>query len=94
MPPPPIVLTIAGSDSSCGAGAQADIKTIGALGGYGLNALTSVVAETPGHVVSLRLLDPEIIADQMRVLFAGFPIRAAKTGMLGGRAQVEAVAAQ
>lgn len=94
MQSPPIVLTIAGSDSSCGAGAQADIKTIGAMGGYGLNALTSVVAETPGKVVSLRLLDAEIIADQMRVLFSGFPIRAAKTGMLGGRAQVEAVVAQ
>ena len=92
--PPPLVLTIAGSDSSCGAGAQADIKTISALGGYGLNALTSIVAETPGHVVALRLLDPEIIADQIRVLFTAFPIRAAKTGMLGGRAQVEAVVAQ
>lgn len=88
---PPVVLTIAGSDSSCGAGAQADLKTIAALGGYGLNALTSVVSETPGKVSAIRLLDPEIITDQMRVLFAAFPIRAAKTGMLGGRAQVEAV---
>jgi hydroxymethylpyrimidine/phosphomethylpyrimidine kinase len=90
---PPVVLTIAGSDSSCGAGAQADLKTIAALGGYGLNALTSVVAETPGNVSSLRLLDPEIITDQLSVLFAAFPIRAVKTGMLGGRAQVEAVVA-
>lgn len=90
---PPVVLTIAGSDSSCGAGAQADLKTIAALGGYGVNALTSVVAETPGHVSSVRLLDPEFIADQLRVLFAAFPIRAAKTGMLGGRAQAEAVVA-
>ncbi|HRH98191.1 MAG TPA: bifunctional hydroxymethylpyrimidine kinase/phosphomethylpyrimidine kinase, partial [Prosthecobacter sp.] len=40
MPPPPVVLTIAGSDSSCGAGVQADLKTISALGGYALNALT------------------------------------------------------
>lgn len=91
---PPVVLTIAGSDSSCGAGAQADLKTIAALGSYGLNALTSVVSETPGKVSAIRLLDPEIIADQMRVLFAAFPIRAVKTGMLGGRAQVEAVVAQ
>lgn len=91
---PPVVLTIAGSDSSCGAGAQADLKTISALGGYGLNALTSVVSETPGKVSAIRLLDPEIIADQMRVLFAAFPIRAVKTGMLGGRAQVKAVVAQ
>ncbi len=87
----PAILTIAGSDSSCGAGVQADIKAIAALGGYGLNALTSVVSETPGIVSMVKLLDPEFVADQVRVLFEAFPIRAAKTGMLGGRAQVEAV---
>jgi hydroxymethylpyrimidine/phosphomethylpyrimidine kinase len=91
--PPPVVLTIAGSDSSCGAGAQADIKSIAAMGGYGLNALTSVVAESPGKVSMIRLLDPEIIADQIRVLFDAFPIRAVKTGMLGGVEQVRAVVA-
>jgi len=93
MRPPPVVLTVAGSDSSCGAGAQADLKAISALGGYGLNALTSVVSETPGIVSQVRLLDADIIADQIRVLFGGFPIAAAKTGMLGGRDQVKAVAA-
>jgi len=91
MSSPPPVLTIAGSDSSCGAGAQADLKAISALGGYALTALTSVVAETPGKISQLRLLDAEIIADQIRVLFQAFPIAAAKTGMLGGRAQVQAV---
>lgn len=88
---PPVVLTIAGSDSSAGAGVQADLKAISALGGYGLNALTSVVSETPGIVSLVRLLDAEFIADQIRVLFGGFPIAAAKTGMLGGREQVMAV---
>lgn len=88
---PPVVLSIAGSDSSCGAGAQADIKVVAAMGGYGLNALTSVVSETPGKVSRFCLLEPELIADQMRVLFGSFPIAAAKTGMIGGRAQVEAV---
>lgn len=92
MSSPPVVLTIAGSDSSCGAGIQADLKAISALGGYGLNALTSVVSETPGIVSQVRLLEAELIADQMRVLFGGFPIAAAKTGMLGGRDQVHAVA--
>jgi hydroxymethylpyrimidine/phosphomethylpyrimidine kinase len=90
MPPPP-VLTIAGSDCSAGAGIQADLKTITALGGYALTAVTSVVSETPGRVSQIRLLDAEFIADELRVLFAAFPIRAAKTGMLGGRAQVQAV---
>ena len=92
MPIPPVVLTIAGSDSSCGAGVQADLKAISALGGYALNALTSVVSETPGIVSQVRLLDAEFIADQMHVLFGGFPIAAAKTGMLGGSTQVHAVA--
>jgi hydroxymethylpyrimidine/phosphomethylpyrimidine kinase len=77
MPPPP-VLTIAGSDSS-------------ALGGYALTAVTSVVSETPGRVSQVRLLDPDFIADEIHVLFRAFPIRAAKTGMLGGRSQVAAV---
>lgn len=90
MSPPPI-LTIAGSDSSCGAGVQADLKAISALGGYALNALTSVVSETPGRVSRVQLLDAEMVADQIRVLFEGFPIASAKTGMLGGRAQVLAV---
>ncbi len=92
MTSPPVVLTIAGSDSSCGAGVQVDLKAISALGGFGLNALTSVVSETPGIVSQVRLLDPEFIADQIRVLFGGFPIAAAKTGMLGGSEQVHAVA--
>lgn len=88
---PPPVLTIAGSDSSCGAGIQADLKAISALGGYALTALTSVVSESPGKVSLIHLLDPEIITDQIRVLFTAFPVRAAKTGMLGGAEQVEAV---
>ncbi len=87
----PPILTIAGSDCSAGAGIQADLKAISALGGYALTALTSVVSETPGKVSLVRLLDPEFIADQVRVLFEAFPIQAAKTGMLGGVAQVEAV---
>ncbi len=70
---------------------QADLKAISALGGYALNALTSVVSEIPGKVSLVQLLDPVLVADQIRVLFQGFPIAAAKTGMLGGRAQVEAV---
>ncbi len=48
-PPPPVALTIAGSDNSAGAGAQADLKTFTALGVYGLTAITCVVAEVPGR---------------------------------------------
>lgn len=87
----PPVLTIAGSDSSAGAGIQADLKAISALGGYALTALTSVVSETPGRVSQVRLLDPAFIEDEIRVLFRAFPIQGAKTGMLGGASQVAAV---
>jgi hydroxymethylpyrimidine/phosphomethylpyrimidine kinase len=87
------VLSIAGSDCSAGAGIQADLKTMSALGCYGLTALTSVVSETPGRVSMVRVLEPEFIVDQVKVLFEGFPIAGAKMGMVGGIAQVEAVAA-
>jgi hydroxymethylpyrimidine/phosphomethylpyrimidine kinase len=70
---------------------QADLKTITALGGYGLTALTSVVAETPAKVSRIQLLEAEMVREQIRVLAEAFPIAAAKTGMLGGREQIEAV---
>lgn len=88
---PPLVLTIAGSDCSAGAGIQADLKTITALGGYGLTALTSVVSETPAKVSRVQLLEADMVRDQIQVLAEVFPIRAAKTGMLGGAPQIEAV---
>lgn len=92
MPPsPPIVLSIAGSDCSAGAGAQADLKTFTALGCYGLTALTSVVAEVPAKVEAIQNLDPAIVTAQIEVLAHSFPIRAVKTGMLGGHAQIAAV---
>jgi hydroxymethylpyrimidine/phosphomethylpyrimidine kinase len=88
---PPVALTIAGSDCSAGAGAQADLKTFTALGCYGLTALTGVVAEVPAKVERIQNLEPEIITAQIEVLARSFPIRAMKTGMLGGRVQIEAV---
>jgi hydroxymethylpyrimidine/phosphomethylpyrimidine kinase len=88
---PPIALSIAGSDCSAGAGAQADLKTFTALGCYGLTALTSVVAEVPVQVELIQNLNPEIITAQIEVLAQSLPISAIKTGMLGGRVQIEAV---
>lgn len=88
---PPSVLSIAGSDSSAGAGIQADLKTLSALNCYALTAVTSVVSETPGKVSRVLLLEPAMIEDQIRVLLEGFPVAAVKTGMLGGVAQVRAV---
>lgn len=87
----PIVLTIAGSDCSSGAGAQADLKTFTNFGCYGLTALTSVVAETSLEVRSFALLEPWLIKDQVSVMVESLPITAGKTGMLGDRPQIEAV---
>ncbi len=78
----PVALTIAGSDSSAGAGAQADLKTFSALGVYGVNAITSVVAEMPGRVSCLHPVPPGIVREQIEVLFGGFRIKAVKTGLL------------
>jgi hydroxymethylpyrimidine/phosphomethylpyrimidine kinase len=78
----PVALTIAGSDSSAGAGAQADLKTFSALGAYGLNVITCVVAEMPGKVARIQELGSDVVRAQLEVLLKGFPIAAIKTGML------------
>ena len=88
----PVALTIAGSDSSAGAGIQADLKTFSALGVYGLTAITCVVAETPGKVLRIEPINPEIVHEQVAVLARTFPIAAAKTGLLCSGEIVEAVA--
>ena len=88
----PVALTIAGSDSSAGAGIQADLKTFSALGVYGLTAITCVVAETPGNVLRIEPINPEIVHEQVAVLARNFPIAAAKTGLLCSGEIVEAVA--
>ncbi len=90
----PVVLTIAGSDNSCGAGAQADLKTITALGGYAQTAITCVVAEIPGRVTSIQPIRSRIVAEQVRLSFEAFPVAAVKTGMLYSASIIHAVAAE
>ena len=87
----PVVLSIAGSDNSAGAGAQADLKTMSALGVYGVTAITCVVAEIPGKVSAIQAIEPEIVAQQIRLLFEAFPIAAMKTGMLHSKAILDCV---
>jgi hydroxymethylpyrimidine/phosphomethylpyrimidine kinase len=89
---PPVVLTIAGSDNSCGAGAQADLKAITALGCYAQTAITCIVAEVPGRVSAIQAVKPELVAEQIRMCFKAFPIAAIKTGMLYSTPIIEAVA--
>src|SRR5277367_3519528 len=87
----PVVLTIAGSDNSGGAGLQADLKTFTTLGVYGTTAVTCVVAEHPGRVLNMTPLPPERVADQIRLVLEAFPVAAIKTGMLYSAEIIEAV---
>jgi len=88
----PVALTIAGSDSSAGAGIQADLKTFSALGVYGLTAVTCVVAEIPGKVSRIEQVSLRIVREQIDVLVKNFEIGAIKTGLLCSAEIVSAVA--
>jgi hydroxymethylpyrimidine/phosphomethylpyrimidine kinase len=88
----PVALTIAGSDSSAGAGLQADLKTFAALGVYGVTAVTCVVAEIPGKVSRIEPVRAEFVRQQIQVLAKNFPIRAIKTGLLYSAPIIRAVA--
>jgi hydroxymethylpyrimidine/phosphomethylpyrimidine kinase len=87
----PVVMSVAGSDNSSGAGIQADLKTMSALRVYGVTAVTCVVAEVPGKVTSIQAVEPAIVAEQMRLLYNAFPIAAIKTGMLHSASTLRAV---
>src|SRR5215212_434501 len=89
---PPVALTIAGSDSSAGAGIQADLKTFSALGVYGLTAVTCVVAETPGKVSRIEPVPAKMVRKQIELLCTSFPVAAIKTGLLCSAEVVTTVA--
>jgi len=89
----PIALTIAGSDSSGGAGVQADLKTFGALGVYGASVLTALTAKNTQGVSAIHDVPPAFIAAQLDAVFADLNIRAVKIGMLSRSAVIDAVAA-
>ncbi|MDR2053246.1 MAG: bifunctional hydroxymethylpyrimidine kinase/phosphomethylpyrimidine kinase [Treponema sp.] len=76
------VLTIAGSDSSGRAGIQADLKTMCALGVYGMSAITAVTAQNAQGVYALQEIDPAIVDDQIRVVFEDIRVDAVKVGMV------------
>jgi hydroxymethylpyrimidine/phosphomethylpyrimidine kinase len=88
----PVALSVAGSDSSAGAGIQADLKTFSALGVYGLTAVTCIVAEIPGKVSRIEPASARIVREQIEVLAKSFPIAAIKTGLLCSREIISAVA--
>lgn len=88
----PVALTIAGSDSSGGAGIQADLKTFHALGVYGMSAITALTAQNTEGVTGIFPVDPEFVVEQISTTVGDIPPDAVKTGMLANRAIVAAVA--
>lgn len=93
MPTLPVTLSIAGSDSGGGAGIQADLKAMSALGCFATSAITAITAQNTRGVTQAQLLDPALIRAQIDAVASDMRIAATKTGMLGSVAVVEAVAA-
>ncbi len=86
------VLIVAGSDSGGGAGIQADLKTVTALGGYGMTAVTALTAQNTLGVFGIHQVPPEFVARQIEVTVSDLGCDAIKTGMLATAPIIEAVA--
>src|SRR5262245_57139529 len=86
------VLSVAGSDSGGGAGIQADIKTVTALGGYAATALTAITAQNTQGVFGVVSLEPAFVVQQMSLVLEDIGADAIKTGMLHSVAVIDAVA--
>ncbi|MEP9353197.1 bifunctional hydroxymethylpyrimidine kinase/phosphomethylpyrimidine kinase [Xanthobacter sp. KR7-65] len=91
-PPIPIALTIAGSDSSGGAGIQADLKTFSALGVYGASVITALTAQNTRGVSAIHDVPDDFIAAQMDAVFADLAVKAVKIGMLSRPGAISTVA--
>ncbi|MEN7526561.1 bifunctional hydroxymethylpyrimidine kinase/phosphomethylpyrimidine kinase [Cupriavidus sp. DL-D2] len=90
---PPRTLTIAGSDSGGGAGIQADLKTFAAFGCFGMSAITAITAQNTLGVTGVHAIPADMVGAQIDAVASDIGVDAAKTGMLGTAAIVEAVAA-
>src|SRR4051812_45730647 len=86
------VLIIAGSDSGGGAGIQADLKTVTALGGYGATAITAITAQNTLGVSAVEPVSPALIGAQARAVLEDIGADIIKTGMLGDAEVVDLVA--
>ena len=87
------ILTIAGSDSGGGAGIQADLKTIGALGGYGLSVITALTAQNTLGVKAIHAAPVDFVVAQLEAVFSDIGADAVKIGMLYSAELIAAVAA-
>ncbi|MCK9188009.1 hydroxymethylpyrimidine/phosphomethylpyrimidine kinase [Acidithiobacillus sp.] len=91
--PPPVVLTMAGSDPSAGAGLQADLLTLASLGVHGCTAVTALTVQDSVNVRAYSLVNPEDTVAQARAILEDMSVQVIKIGMLGSAAMVAAVSA-
>src|SRR5437588_1862556 len=89
----PIALTIAGSDSSGGAGVQADLKTFAALGVYGASVITALTAQNTSGVSGIHQVPAEFVTAQIDAVFADLGVGAVKIGMVAHPPVIDAIVA-
>ena len=89
----PIALTIAGSDSSGGAGIQADLKTFAALGVFGASVITALTAQNTTGVSGIHAVPAEFVTAQMSAVFSDLAVAAVKIGMVAQPASIDAIVA-
>lgn len=89
----PVALTIAGSDSSGGAGIQADLKTFAALGVYGASVITALTAQNTRGVAAIHPVPADFVAAQLDAVLGDLDVSAVKIGMVGAHATIEAIVA-
>lgn len=89
----PIALTIAGSDSSGGAGIQADLKTFAALGVFGASVITALTAQNTQGVSGIHAVPAEFVTAQMSAVFSDLAVAAVKIGMVAQPASIDAIVA-
>jgi len=89
----PVALTIAGSDSSGGAGIQADLKTFAALGVYGASVITALTAQNTSGVTGIHLVPADFVTAQMDAVFSDLDVKAVKIGMVAQLATIDAIVA-
>jgi len=89
---PPIVLTFAASDPSCGAGMQADILTIASMGCHPLSVVTGITVQDTSGVEDIQAVDSDLVVDQARTVLEDMPVAAFKIGLLGSVDNIAAIA--
>jgi hydroxymethylpyrimidine/phosphomethylpyrimidine kinase len=89
----PVALTIAGSDSSGGAGIQADLKSFAALGVYGASVITALTAQNTRGVSGVHPVPPDFVTAQIDAVFGDLDVKAVKIGMVAQPATIDAIVA-